>query len=280
MIDLHTHSTYSDGTFSPPQLLDYAMNLGVNTLALTDHDTIDGVNELKTHAQKKEMRIIPGVELSINWLNKVIHVVGLNIDINDAGLLHLLKDQQEKRHLRALSIGDLLDKHAGIKNSYEKALALASGGLVARPHFAKVLIEEKICKDMKVAFNRYLKRGKCAYVRTNWVDLATGVEVLNNSGGVAVLAHPLKYKLTRTKLNELIEAFKAAGGQAMEIISGMSSNDEISHLSTLCQKFDLLASIGSDFHGESMTPHSMKRLRLLPKTCSALMDSPIMEKIK
>lgn len=278
MIDLHTHSTFSDGTFSPSELIDYAILHNIKTLALTDHDTVDGVDILIEDAKNKNIEVLTGVELSINWHNKVIHVLGLNIDINDSSLKELLASQQALRTNRAYLIAELLEKATGLTHVYEKALSFATGGLVARPHFAKVLIQEGICKDMKKAFSSYLKRGKSAYVNTSWVSLEKGIECLISSGGCAVLAHPTKYKLTRTKLSELINDFKHAGGIGMEVISGISSNDEISHLSALCQKFDLLASVGSDFHGELSTPYSMKRLRALPMTCQALMDSPLMEK--
>ena len=196
MIDLHTHSTYSDGTFTPEALVEYAIEHGITTLALTDHDTIEGVFELEDYAKNKNIRVIRGVELSINWCNKVIHVVCLNIDIHNSALLALLKSQQSIRKKRAFLIAELLEKSIGLKNGYEKALKFATGGLIARPHFAKVLVEEGICKDMKAAFERYLKRGKCAYVKTSWVGLHDAIECIIQSGGCAVLAHPTKYKYT------------------------------------------------------------------------------------
>ncbi len=280
MQDLHTHSTYSDGTFEPSQLIDYALAHGVTQLALTDHDTIDGVMECQEYGASKGLTVIPGFELSVNWNHKVIHIVALDIDVTSGSLNTLLKKQQDMRQIRAIAIGQQLEETMGLKNGYEKALRLATGNLVARPHFARILIDESYCKDMKTAFSRYLKRGKCGYVRTNWVDLSEGLRIIAEAGGVAVLAHPKKYKLTSTKLNELLTDFKTMGGSALEVISGLTPRDDISHLSALCQKYDLLASIGSDFHGEILTPHSMKRLGSLPKVCKALMDSPIMEKYK
>ncbi len=272
MIDLHTHSLYSDGTMSPLELVDYAADHGVNTLALTDHDTVAGVSECMSIALSKGMNFISGIELSVNWSNKVIHVVGLGIDIKNRNLLNLIDKQQLMRDERARNIAIQLEESMGLKNGYNKACEIATGGLIARPHFAKILIQEGYCKDMKTAFTKYLKRGRSGYVRTQWVDLRECIATIVNSGGVAVLAHPKRYKFTRTKLLELLIDFKEVGGKAIEVIAGMASNDEVSYLSSLCNKFDLLASVGSDFHGKDLTPYSMKRLRALPEQCKSIMQ--------
>jgi predicted metal-dependent phosphoesterase TrpH len=131
---------------------------------------------------------------------------------------------------------------------------------------------------MKTAFSQYLKRGRCGYVRTQWVELEKGLQILKQAGGVCVLAHPKKYQFTRTKLRELLRDFKQFGGHALEVISGQTSADDVKHLKTLCQEFDLLASCGSDFHGVESTPYAMKRLSNATAPCRALMDSPLMEK--
>lgn len=278
MYDFHTHSTYSDGTFTPQELVDYAKAQGIKILSLTDHDSIDGVAPCIDYGAKNGLIIVPGVELSVNWHHKVIHLVALDVDLSDESLISLLKNQQNIRLNRAKMIAQQLSDAIGLEAGLEKALQFAKGGLVARPHFAQVLIKEGFCRDMKTAFSQYLKRGRCGYVRTNWVDLKTGLQTLIEAKGIPVLAHPKKYQFTRTKLHELLTDFKQYGGQAMEVISGTASRDEISHLKALSIKFDLLASRGSDFHGEKITPNVMKYLADLPPECNALIDSPLMEK--
>ena len=272
MIDLHTHSVYSDGTMTPSQLVDYAIKHSLKTLALTDHDTVDGVKECGKYALANGLNFISGIELSVNWCNKVIHIVGLNIDINNLELQNLVKAQQLMRKTRAQNIAKQLEEAIGLKNGYDKAYKISTGGLIARPHFAKILIQEGFCKDMKTSFTKYLKRGRCGYVKTQWVDLPEGLATIINSGGVGVLAHPMRYKFTRTKLLELIDDFKNFGGKALEVVAGIASQAEINHLSVLCKKYDLLASAGSDFHGEDLTPYSMKRLRAIPEQCESIMQ--------
>lgn len=278
MYDFHTHSTHSDGTLTPTQLVDYAIEQGINRLALTDHDSINGVAECMAYGLSKGLQVIPGLELSINWHHKVIHVVALNVDLSSNRLISLLESQQNMRTERAKLIGKQLFETIGLVDGYDKARHLASEGLVARPHFAQVLINEGFCKDMKTAFSQYLKRGKCGYVRTNWVDLEVGIKVLVDAGGIPILAHPKKYQFTRTKLHELLNDFKRCGGKAMEVISGLQSRDEIQYLVALCNQFDLLGSCGSDFHGVDLTPKVMLRLSNQIEGCKALMDSPLMEK--
>lgn len=271
MIDLHTHSTYSDGTFSPMQLVEYAKKKGITTLALTDHDCIGGVREASMVAKQNKLRFVSGVELSVLWKNKALHVLGLNIDINNQALIDLLEIHKCKRLERAKLMAHKLEE-LGLENSLAKATQMAPGGLVARPHFARVLVQEGWCKDFAQAFKRYLKQGRPAYVPTDWVNLEKGVATITQAGGVAVLAHPLRYRLTQTKLRELIADFKLFGGMGMEVIAGMSSKQEIFELSALCQKFDLLASVGSDFHGEHITPDVMNRLTALPDTCRSILE--------
>lgn len=271
LIDLHTHSTYSDGTFTPAELIDYALAHDIHVLSLTDHDSISGVEQALAYAADHPITIVPGVELSVLWRNQVLHVVGLAVNIKDNGLIGLLKEQQSKRLQRAVAIAEQFQQ-LGFDDMLTKAQAHAGqDGLITRPHFAKVLVEEGVCKDMKSAFKKFLKRGRPAYVQTDWVSLADGINVLNEAGAIATLAHPLRYKFTQTKLNELLVDFKDAGGQAMEVVAGMTSQQEISTLKSLCKKYDLLASVGSDFHGEKITPHAMKQLTSLPKDCPSVL---------
>ena len=270
-IDLHTHSYFSDGEMSPKELINYAKLMGIGILSLTDHDTVEGIDQAQEAADEIGVHFIPGVEISVSWRNMALHIVGLNINHKSIIITDLLKQQFKTRVTRAKRIADKLDD-LGVDNAYDKAAELARGGLITRPHFAQVLIDDKICKDMKTAFKKYLKRGKPAFVQTNWVDLPSAIQAIKEAGGVAVLAHPMRYKLTRTKLHELVEEFKEYGGEAIEAISGLTNNNEISMLSALCANYDLVASVGSDFHGIGKTPHTMRQLKVLPETLCPVID--------
>lgn len=272
MIDLHAHSTASDGSLSPEALIEYAIGREISVLALTDHDCIDGIAPAMAFAKSKPITLIPGVELSVMWGNTPLHIIGLGIDTTNSALIRLLKAQFEARTIRAKAIAEKLHEQ-GVLDAYEKANAIAQNGLITRPHFAQILINEGKCKDMKQAFKKYLKRGRLAYVRMEWVSMEEGIRSLNDAGGKVILAHPLRYGLTNTKLRCLLGDFKAQGGMALEVISGLSTDSEIAHLSALCREFDLRASQGSDFHGPTMTPHVMGRLKSLPPTCRFVLDA-------
>lgn len=260
MIDLHMHSHYSDGSLSPPQLIDFIFEQGIRAFALTDHDTVAGTAEAIKLAQAKEgLCCYSGVELSVKWKNKDIHVVGVGFDYHSPHLTGVLAKQQQAREKRAELIGERLDA-LGMKDTLLKAKKLASHGVVTRPHFASVLVREGFCKDMQAAFSQYLKRGRKAYVTTQWITLEEALFVIHAAGGLSILAHPMRYKLTRSKLNELLQEFKALGGVAAEVISGVTMESEIMSLLALCNQYDLLASIGSDFHGPEVTPRSMAAL--------------------
>lgn len=272
MIDLHAHSLFSDGSLSPEALIDYALARDIKVLALTDHDSVGGVEEAKHYAEQKDLRLIPGVELSVIWGNTPLHIIGLGIDSSNQHLQALLSSQFEARRIRAVEIGQKLEA-VGLSDAYEKARLLSTDGLITRPHFAQALINEGLCKDMKSAFKRYLKRGKSAYVRVNWTTMEEGLRVMREAGGVTVIAHPLRYGLTNTKLRCLLEDFKSLGGLAIEVVSGISQDRDIAALTALCLEYDLMGSVGSDFHGPGMTPHVMGRLKPLPKVCRFVLDA-------
>ncbi|KTC65933.1 TrpH protein (plasmid) [Legionella adelaidensis] len=267
MIDLHCHSHFSDGELHPNDLYLKARQNGVKTLALTDHDTVDGVRLLQKAATDNTIQIISGIEFSTRWKKHDIHIVGLNIDINSAALNTLINRQKESRLQRAIHIAERVEA-IGIKDALEKAKAISGHEGIGRPHFAKVFVNEGLARDMQDAFKRYLGRGRKAYVHTPWISIEEAVEGILQAGGAAVLAHPLKYSLTRTKLNELIQAFKMAGGTAIEVISGAMKTDQIKDMCALCNRFNLLASTGSDFHGEKLSPVSLGQQPLLPLNCN------------
>ena len=269
MIDLHCHSHFSDGHLSPTVLLDKAIESGIKILALTDHDTMKGLDELHLANANNELSIVNGIEISCSWKKHDIHVLGLNIDTKNSELAELIESQNQSRIDRAKQIALKLES-LSIKDAYEKACLIAGHERVGRPHFAKLLINEGIVPDMQLAFKRFLRRGKSAYVATAWCDIARAVSAINSAKGDAVLAHPLKYSLTRSKLLQLINSFKEANGTGIEVVSGEITEAEANDLAGLSLRFDLLASTGSDFHGSQVSRISLGRQRQLPLNCKPI----------
>ncbi len=270
MIDFHCHSTFSDGLLTPEALVGRAVEASIKMLALTDHDTTLGLASLRAAALSSGLAIVNGIELSTRWKTHDIHVVGLQIDPEHKTLQACIEAQTQSRNIRAIAMGHLLSPY--VKDAYQKARALAGHERVSRPHFAEVLVKEGVVRDMATAFKRYLGRGRTAYVVTEWVSLPDVVRVIQESGGLAVLAHPLKYKLTRTKLNALICAFKEAGGAGIEVISGLMTSTEINQIATLCNDQGLLASSGSDFHGDMVSRVALGRQAVLPDSCTPIWE--------
>lgn len=269
MIDLHCHSFFSDGALSPEALINKAIQTGIQMLALTDHDTVAGLASLITAACDTGITIINGIEFSARWKKYDIHIIGLNIKPDDAELCALIERQNESRINRAFQIAAQL-KACGVQDAYQKACALAGHGRVGRPHFAQVLVNEGVTPDMKTAFKRFLSQGRPAYVPTPWLSLDAVVEGIVRAGGQAVIAHPLKYKLTRSKLHELVIAFKSAGGAGIEVVSGEMTVTQIKELAGLCLRFELLASSGSDFHSETGSRVQLGRQQPLPISCTPI----------
>ena len=245
LADLHTHSCASDGELAPEALLHRAVEQGVAMLAITDHDTMDGY--LEAAKAVKDLSLVAGVEFSCVWGKMLIHIVGLNIDHRQPALAQGLVRQKSARDQRGKLIGEKLAK-LGFAGAYEGASELAGGGQVGRPDFARFLMQEGHVSSFNQAFKKYLGAGKPGDVKTLWPDMAEVVQWITAGGGVAVIAHPQRYKMTATKLRALIKDFKAAGGQGIEVISGQPDQQAIATMVKLCEQFDLLASIGSDFH--------------------------------
>ncbi|MDX1497739.1 MAG: PHP domain-containing protein [Salinisphaeraceae bacterium] len=246
-IDLHCHSTASDGALSPEALVERASAQGVTHLALTDHDTIDGLASAKAAAKQAGISIIPGTELSCLWRSHTIHIVGLDFNPHDTGFKAQLQRQNDNRWARARAIADKLSK-TGIDDLLGKATENANHDVPGRPHFAKVLVDEGKVSNTAQAFKRYLGQGKPGDVKAFWPELHEVVEWIVKAGGVAVLAHPRKYKLTATKLRALVSDFKRAGGAALEVSTSGQSSGDLGFLAELCRREDMLASQGSDFH--------------------------------
>lgn len=261
--DLHSHSSASDGSLSPTELVHYAQQNNVNVLAVTDHDITSGIVEARQAAQELDISVIAGVEISVIWRKQTLHILGLNIDIDDKALQAGLLQIRSSRIQRAQKIGERLDK-AGIFNTYEQAKAISNGENVTRTHFAKVLIQDGHAKDMKQVFKRFLVPGKPGYVAGEWAAMEEALLWIKNAGGISVIAHPARYRLTATKMRLMIEEFIEAGGQGIEVISGSHSTDESIRIAALARKYNLLASRGSDFHDPAIPYINMKTLPSLP----------------
>ncbi|MDP5032539.1 MAG: PHP domain-containing protein [Paraglaciecola sp.] len=248
-IDLHSHTYYSDGQLSPKELIDRAHNMQVNVLAITDHDTVDGINEALDYqaSLRREMQIMPGVEISTSWHNFDIHILGLHVNHGDTQFLARLAQQSAERDRRAQEISDKLAK-VGIAGVFEQAKELAGVGQITRAHFARVLVNRQLVNDMEAAFKKYLGKGKKAHVKPQWISIQEAVTWIQDAGGKAVLAHPGHYDLTTKWLKRLVAEFAQVGGDGMEVIHSHLSPEKKKLLADLASEHDLLASSGSDFH--------------------------------
>lgn len=246
--DLHMHSTISDGTLEIDALVSMVREAGVKTMALTDHDSVAGIEQAQRACQQNQINFIPGVEISVTWNGQVIHILGLNIDHKNKILNDGLNKLLEFRERRAEMIASRLAR-VGITNALEGAKRHAKGRLIGRMHFARFLVEEGICTDLRAVFKRYLTKGNPGHVKGEWSSLEEAVSWITQSGGLACIAHPGRYRLTATRLRALIEEFIAAGGVAMEVVSATHSADEIQKMTMFCEKHQLFASAGSDYHG-------------------------------
>ncbi|MDX1633399.1 MAG: PHP domain-containing protein [Marinobacter sp.] len=263
-IDLHCHSRASDGALTPTELVARASERGVTHLALTDHDTLDGLAEARSAAEEAGIELINGIELSCQWKSQTIHVVGLDFDARAPGFVAAVAEQTANRWRRAAMIAERLER-LKVPDLLDRARALADGDVPGRPHFAKALIEAGVVKDTNQAFKRYLGTGKPGDVKAYWPALETVVQWILDAGGVAVLAHPRKYKLTATKLRALVGDFQRAGGQSLEVITSGQSSGDLGFLAELCRREGLWASQGSDFHFPGAPWCELGRIPALPE---------------
>jgi hypothetical protein len=261
-IDLHTHSTASDGSLRPNKLAAHLASRGVTEWALTDHDTVDGLAEAHEAAQQHDIRFYTGVEISLQWQSLPVHVVGLGFDPHNSALSQGLQQQAERRWDRAERIARKL-KASGLPDLLPAASEHAGHSIIGRPHFAAALVDGGHCRHQQDAFRRYLGRNKRAHVPMQWPELEAGIDWIHSAGGLAVMAHPHRYGLSAGKLRRLLNAFAAAGGDAMEVVCGALPVDRIQHLGRLATQRRLLASVGSDLHSPSqhwLTPGRLPRL--------------------
>ena len=267
-IDLHCHSTVSDGLLTPAQLVEHAAVRGVDVLALTDHDDIGGLEEAHRVAAGKNITLINGVEISVNWRGQTLHIVGLNIDPAHLQLVHGLNSIRDGRTVRASKIAAQLDKF-GIHGSLEGAYAHAGEGrLLGRTHFARFLVQQGYAKDVKSVFKKYLVKGKPGYASHQWAPLSDAVAWIRSSGGRAVIAHPARYKLGKNALDELLLEFLALGGEAIEVITASHTPEQSLLFARHSQRMGLLASRGSDFHGPGESYFDLGRMPELPPNCT------------
>lgn len=245
--DLHTHSSASDGNLPPEELIARAVDKGVDVLALTDHDGVEGITAAIDAAKQHEINLIAGVEISVTWSGLTVHIVGLNIDHGNEQLQAGLYDLRQYRVGRAKEIAQRLEK-AGITGAFEGASQYASPVMLGRVHFAKFLVANNHAKDIPDVFKRYLVRNKPGYVHGEWASLEQAVTWIRQAGGQAVIAHPARYKMTATKRRRLLTEFKQLGGVGLEVVSGRQHPEEVKVLAKLANDFDLMASCGSDFH--------------------------------
>jgi predicted metal-dependent phosphoesterase TrpH len=262
--DLHAHSTVSDGLLSPADLVRRAAERGVTALALTDHDEVSGLAEARVAAGVAGIRLIAGVEISVTRGNTTIHVVGLGIDPDDATLAAGLAAIRAHRTTRAWRIAESLER-IGIRGSLEGAYRHAGNpDLVGRTHFARFLVEAGIAPDVKSVFKHYLAAGKPGCVPHQWAMLADACAWIRCAGGLAVLAHPARYRLSGREMQTLIGEFKAAGGEAIEVVSGSHDASQAAAFARVARATGLAASRGSDFHGPGESYAELGRLAQLP----------------
>lgn len=245
--DLHSHSTVSDGTLSPTALVQRAHEKGVELFALTDHDATEGLHEAATEAHRLGLSFVPGIELSVTWSHQTFHIVGLGINPDDEALNQGLMRLRAFRSRRGEEIARKLEK-ANFINPLQGAQKYANGEILSRTHFARYIVEQGRAKDIKQVFKHFLVSGKPGYVAGNWASLEEALSWIHGAGGVAVIAHPARYKISATRLRQLITEFKALGGIGFEAISGSHSADEEQRMLQLAKQFDLYISKGSDFH--------------------------------
>ncbi len=270
--DFHCHSTYSDGTLTPTEIVERASLRGVKVLALTDHDDTEGLDEARSAAQLLNMKFVNGVEISVSWRKHTLHIVGLDIDPAYEPLQTGLRAVRSGRLERARKMGDELAR-AGIGGVFQGALKFATNqNMVGRTHFARYLVEAGYCRDVKSVFNRYLATGKPGYVPHQWANLADAISWIVGSGGVAVLAHPGRYMVGRHSMgkqtmHELLGEFTELGGGALEVVTGSHTQEQYAEFSRYADEFNLLSSCGSDFHGPNESYRDLGRLPDLPLIC-------------
>lgn len=263
-VDLHCHSNVSDGTLTPTALATRAKANGVDVWAMTDHDEVGGIAEARAAALALDLPYVPGVEISITWAGQTVHIVGLQIDETNAALLNGLASIRGGREQRAHEIAVQLAA-AGIPDAFAGALKFVGNpDLISRTHFARYLIELGICKNLHAVFDEYLGEGKPGFVPHRWATLQNAVEWICGAGGIAVIAHPGRYKYSELAFDALFKEFKDLGGVGIEVTTGSHTVDQYDYYAKVANRYGFLASRGSDFHGPDESRVDLGALPALP----------------
>lgn len=263
-IDLHCHSNISDGALPPQEVSARAAANGVDVLALTDHDEVQGLAHAASAAHEHGIKFVPGVEISVTWANRGVHIVGLNINPNDATLLKGLAGTRAGRHQRAHRIAEGLEE-AGWPGGMAAAERLAGNpDMISRTHFARFLVEQGAAPSVSAVFNHYLSPGKPGFVATQWASLSDAVNWIRGAGGQAVVAHPGRYNFSSSTFDAFLGEFIDLGGVGIEVVTGSHSADEYAKWAAVARRFGLLASRGSDFHAPNEGRADLGSLPPLP----------------
>ena len=270
--DLHCHSTVSDGTLTPEALAERSRAHGVELWALTDHDEIGGQHRAAAAAKAQGMRYLTGTEISVTFIGQTVHIVGLGFDADDQALQSGLRQTRGGREERAMEMSDGLAK-VGIKGAYEGALKFVGNPeLISRTHFARFLVESGVCRETNEVFRKYLTEGKPGFVPHRWATLKDAVSWITGAGGMAVIAHPARYKFTPNEEFALFTEFKALGGQGVEVVTGSHTVAEYAIYADTAREFGLAASRGSDFHSPDESHTELGTLPLLPANLTPIWE--------
>ena len=265
-IDLHCHSTISDGILTPSSLLSHAAESKVKILALTDHDDIAGLDEARVAAEKLNIIFINGVEISVTWNKRTLHIIGLNFNPLSQELINGLREIRVGRLKRAELMAHGLEM-VGILDAFEGAKSYAQNSTIGRIHFAQFIVSKGYAKDVKSVFKKYLIQGKPGYVSHVWAKLEEAVNWIKNAGGDAVIAHPGRYDMGKKLHSRLMEDFKSFGGVGVEVMSGSQDPTQSNYFAQLANQYGLLASCGSDFHGMGISHRALGTIKTLPDEC-------------
>jgi predicted metal-dependent phosphoesterase TrpH len=269
--DLHSHTLRSDGVLTPDALVRRAADKGVDVLALTDHDVTDGLDEAVATARQVGIELVPGVEVSVSWSGRTVHVVGLGIDAANTELSTGLARLREMRNSRGREIGERLER-AGVTGAYSGASSYAQGEILSRTHFARFLVDAGYAPDVGKAFRNYLQKGRPGHIRNEWVSLEQGVNWIRAAGGAAVIAHPGRYKMSAGAMRRMLGEFSECGGRGIEVVCGNYNADEAERFARLARDYGLLSSCGSDFHGPDQHWLELGKLAPFPQGCTPVWE--------
>ncbi|HSI53315.1 MAG: 3',5'-nucleoside bisphosphate phosphatase [Ramlibacter sp.] len=262
--DLHCHSVVSDGTLTPEALAARAAANGVELWSLTDHDEISGQHRAAAAARSHGMKYLTGTEISVTFADQTVHIIGLGFDADDPEMLRGLLQTRGGREARAREMAQGLAK-VGIKDAYEGALQyVGNPELISRTHFARFLVESGVCRDTNEVFRRFLVEGKPGYVSHRWASLGPAVQWITRAGGMAVIAHPARYRFTPNEEFALFTEFKAHGGRGVEVVTGSHTAAEYVTYAEAAREYGMAASRGSDFHSPGESHTDLGQLPFLP----------------